>query len=110
MFLWTGCLLRWLKASGISKAVEPPCAERLTGVLISGILEFSKGPPGNNNEGWNSPRLQRNQCHLRVQPHLQDALHSQGRHACGNLLLVPSVLHGPAEADGHRWTYRSLRK
>jgi large subunit ribosomal protein L31 len=47
MFLWTGCLLRWLKASGISKANEPPCAEGRTGVYISGILEFSKGPPGN---------------------------------------------------------------
>jgi hypothetical protein len=45
MFLWTGCLLRWLKASGISKANEPPCAEGRTGGLHFWYTEILERTP-----------------------------------------------------------------
>src|ERR1700693_1174327 len=43
-----------------------------------------------------------------MREHLQDTLHPQGRYPRGNLLQLPSLLHGPSKAGGHGRTRRSV--
>src|SRR5205823_12475949 len=108
-FLWTGCLLRPFQASGFIEGYRPRDSKGSRGFSFLIYWKSRKESPYQN-EGWYSPRLQRNQCDLRLRPHLQDKLDAQGRYSRGNLLFLPPVLYRPSEADRYRRARRQVRK
>src|SRR5262245_52979010 len=59
----------------------------------------SEGTPGERHEAWNPSRLQSRQRPLRLRGHLDHAVDEGAGAAPRDLLQLPPVLHGQAEAD-----------
>src|SRR5262249_21593907 len=77
--------------------------------LATGIIKVSPTAQGDRCEGRYPPQVLRGRGPLRVRSDLEDAF-DQARVASGNLLELPPVLHGQAEASRHRGPRRALHE